>query len=149
MNTCMQCLLSVPELNYYFASNGYKKDKISNKKENSCMAYKEFIELYYKTKDSFKANNSLYKVCHSFLEPGQQHDCQEFLRRLLGKIQEEINGTKKYNFPDKSSYDEVWNIYKDNNPSLVDTLFSGLMRSSVICNKCKYKSGNYNFIYIN
>lgn len=138
----MQCLLSIPELNFYFSNSLYKKDKIKSTKSKSCDAFSEFIDLYFNNTDtSLKPNNSLYKVCHSFLEAGQQHDCQEYLRRYLTSIQEEICGTKKYTIPDKIKCKQAWDIYKENNFSIIDSLFSGLMRSSVTCNKCGAKSG--------
>lgn len=146
MNTCLQCLVSIPELNYYFSSMTYNKEKLSKKSPTACNALKEFIDNYDVSSGSLKAPASLYKVCHSFLEPNQQHDCQEFLRRFLSKIQEELNINKKYTFPEKTSYDKIWEMYRAYNPSFIDTLFSGLMRSSVICNKCGYKSGIYKYI---
>jgi ubiquitin C-terminal hydrolase len=133
----MQCLVSLPELNYYFSNKLYE----GKKSTPACNALREFIDTYNSAGSSLKACNSLYKICHSFLPANEQNDCQEFLRRFLSKIQEELNGNKKYTFPDKATFDKVWQIYKENNPSFIDTLFSGLMRSSVICNKCGYKSG--------
>jgi ubiquitin carboxyl-terminal hydrolase 4/11/15 len=137
MNACMQCLISLPELNYYFSNELYKVKKSTP----ACNALKEFIETYSNANSSLKACSSLYKICHSFLPANEQNDCQEFLRRFLSKIQEELSTNKKYSFPDKESFDKVWQIYREYNPSFIDTLFSGLMRSSVICNKCGYKSG--------
>ncbi len=139
MNTCLQCLISLPELNYYF-NNGLYKGK---KNTICCNAFKEFIENYKNSSGCLKACPSMYKMCHSFLEPNQQHDCQEFLRRFLSKIQEELNTNKKYTFPDKATQEKVWQIYKEFNPSFIDSLFTGLMRSSVICNKCGFKSGKF------
>jgi ubiquitin C-terminal hydrolase len=133
----MQCLVSLPELNYYFSNQLYKKKSSTP----ACNALKEFIDSYGSASSSLKACSSIYKICHSFLAPNEQHDCQEYLRRFLSKIQEEINTNNKYTFPDQGSFDKVWQMYRDHNPSFVDTLFSGLMRSSVICNKCGYKSG--------
>ena len=78
MNTCLQCLISLPELNYYFSSGNYK----GRKSPVACNALKEFIDTYNNAGNSLKACASIYKICHSFLEPNQQHDCQEFLRLL-------------------------------------------------------------------
>ncbi len=143
MNTGMQCLLSIPELNSYFLTEKFKKDRVSKITQSASNALNEFISKYSKTSSSIRACESLFKICHSFLEPSQQHDCQEFLRRFLSKIQEELNYNKKYSFPDKANYQKVWEIYRENNPSFIDSIFCGLMRSSVICNKCKYKSDTY------
>lgn len=143
MNTCLQCLLSIPELNGYFLTQKYKYDKVSKISQTASNSLYDLICIYNKSKGSLKACESVFKICHSFLERNQQHDCQEFLRRFLSKIQEELNYNKKYSFPDKATYQAVWEIYRQNNPSFIDNLFCGLMRSSVICNKCKYKSDTY------
>ena len=143
MNTCLQCLASIPELNFYFASSLYAKEKKSKKDPVASTALKEFISSYDSSSGSFKAPTSLYKVCHSFLPANTQHDCQEFLRRFLSKVQEELNYDKKYTVPDKAGLETAWNIYRGVNPSFVDSLFTGLMRSSVICNLCDYKSDTY------
>lgn len=143
MNTCLQCLLSIPELNAYFIYEKYKINKITKVNQTASGALNEFIQIYNKTSISLQPFNPLYEICNSFLQPNRQHDCQEFLRRFLSKIQEELNYNIKYTFPDKSSYEKVWEIYRQNNPSFVDNLFCGLMCSSVICNKCKSKSDTY------
>jgi ubiquitin C-terminal hydrolase len=143
MNTCIQCLVSIPELNHYFASNKFSVDKKSKKGTPNCSALREFIDSYEDSSSTLKAPASLYKSCHSFLEPNQQHDCQEFLRRFLTKIQEELNYNKKYTIPDKINFEKAWSIYRESNPSFIDSIFTGLMRSSVICNKCGNKSDTY------
>jgi len=154
MNTCMQCLLSIPEFNHYFVNKTYTKEKTSNKKNTSCEALKEFIDCYMNSTYSIKPTSGMYDICHSFLAPREQHDCQvflfspiiylnlsqEFLRRLLAKIQEELNGIKKYTIPDQCYFLKAWKIYKDHNPTMIDTIFSGMLRSSVICQKCNYQS---------
>ena len=139
----MQCLLSIPELNSYFLDGNYNDEKVSNNNPITNNTMNDFIQLYNKAGSHLKPYKSLYKICHSFLEPNRQHDCQEFLRRFLSKIQEELNFNKKYSFPDKAVYEKVWEIYRQNNPSFIDKLFCGLMRSSVICNKCNSKSDTY------
>jgi hypothetical protein len=143
MNTCMQCLASIPELNHYFGTGQFTKEKKSKKDPQACQALKEFVNSYENSSGSLKAPSSIYKVCHSFLTANTQHDCQEFLRRFLTKIQEELNWDKKYTIPDKASLEQAWNIYREINPSFVDSLFTGLMRSSVICNLCGHKSDTY------
>ena len=143
MNTCMQCLLSIPEFNHYFINKTYNAEKTSSKKSTSCEALKDFIESYSSSSGSIRPTSGLYDICHSFLRPREQHDCQEFLRRLLAKIQEELNGLKKYSVPDQCYFLKAWKIYKDNNPTMIDTIFSGLLRSSVICQKCNHQSGKY------
>ena len=142
MNTCLQCLSSIPELNSYFYNKKYEKEKKSKKKLKACESYNEFL-LLYKEKKIIKPPKSIYITCHSFLESGRQHDCQEFLRRFLGRIQDELNYDKKYRFPDNINMEDAWNIYRNVNPSFVDSVFTGLITSTVKCLKCKFCSYTY------
>lgn len=142
MNTCLQCLTSIPELNAYF----YKKEYTNCAKTSNlvtCKAYSEFIEYYKDSKSSFRAPSSIYKVCHSVLQANRQHDCHEFLFRFLDKIMDEINGKIKYSLDNVKLAQEAWKIYKEKNISIIDSTFSGLMKSSVICHKCKHISGKF------
>ena len=141
MNTCLQCLCSIPELNYYFINCKYKSEKKNKRKGlNACNSYREFLIQYNKEVGPFRPTSQMYNTCHSFLESHTQHDCQEFLRRFLGAIQDELNYKKKYTFPDNITMDRAWNIYRKVNPSFVDSVFTGLMRSCVKCMKCNYCS---------
>lgn len=81
MNTCMQCLISIPEFNSFFYEQNYKSESKNSKKNfSACNAIKDFIENYSSESDKYlKPPGSLYKVCHSFLEANTQHDCQVLL----------------------------------------------------------------------
>ena len=140
MNTGMQCLLSIPELNNYFFNQEYVKVAKSNNLSFS-ESYTEFINSYKDSKGSLKPPSSLYNSCHTILRPGRQHDCQEFLRRFLGKIQDEINGKTKYDFSKVKDYSLAWSIYKEKNFSIIDQTFAGMFKSCVLCHKCKHVSG--------
>ena len=143
MNTCLQCLSSIPELNHYFLIGKYAKEKKSKKATHACNAYNEFLKIYKNEDSCFRPPKSIYSTCHSFLQPHQQHDCQEFLRRFLGAIQDELNKNQKYTFPDNITLEKAWKIYRDVNPSFIDSVFTGLMRSSVKCCKCGHPSYTY------
>ena len=144
MNTCLQCLSSIPELNYYFYNKKYEKEKKSKKKKlKACNSYYDFITSYAEDNEIIKPPPSIYSTCHSFLEGGRQHDCQEFLRRFLGRIQDELNYNKKYRFEDNISMEDAWNIYREVNPSFIDSVFTGLMTSTVKCLKCSHCSYTY------
>ena len=145
MNTCLQCLISIPELNYYFISNDYLNDMRNPKRSSpsslrNCNSYKQLLTAYQSHSSYFFPPKCIYTTCHSFLPSHHQHDCQEFLRRLLGSIQDELNITHKYTFPDNITMTQAWSMYRSVNASFVDSLFSGLMRSGVTCCKCKHTS---------
>jgi len=75
MNSCLQCLMSIPEFNYYFVKKVYKTEKKSKKSNDACDAMYEFITTYNNcTKSSMLATQTMYDVCHSFLPKRQQHD---------------------------------------------------------------------------
>ena len=136
LNTCIQCLFSIPELNYYFYNEMYLLEK-KTKSDSlpSCESLKLLTKYYYNSKNNSKIPGSVYDVCHSFLQANEQHDCQEYLRKLLSKIQDELSSVEKFKVPDNTTFENVWEIYRYNNSSFIDSLFSGLLRSNVICNK--------------
>ena len=75
MNACLQCLISIPELNHYFVKKLYKAEKKSKKSNAACDAMHDFITSYNNcSKSSMMAVDSIYDICHSFLPPNQQHD---------------------------------------------------------------------------
>lgn len=43
--------------------------------------------------------------------------------------------------------EEVWLSYRAKNPSIIDELFAGLMRSTVTCLGCKHDSVTYDPFY--
>ena len=142
LNTCLQCLLSIPELTYYFNEKLYLQEK-KKKGLSACEAMNSFISTYNESDYKIKPPANMYKLCHSFLQANEQHDCQEFLRRLLMSIQDELCVNNKYNFPENASLEKVWLIYREKYPSFIDSLFTGLIKSTVICHECKYQSNTY------
>jgi ubiquitin C-terminal hydrolase len=149
MISCFQVLLSIPEMNYYFL---YKKYKKSEQRTLICDDYSEFISLY----EYFQKNNknqidippSIYNICHSFLQKDVMNDCEEFFILFLKSMQEElnmkINGNKiNNNNENKNDIEKMWNDYRKENDSFIDGLFTGLIRSTVICNKCQNEFYNY------
>jgi hypothetical protein len=82
----MQCLLSIPELNYFFSEQTYKSESKNSKKNfTACNAIKDLIDVYSCESDKYlKSPGSIYKVCHSFLEPNTQHDCQVNIMSYAG-----------------------------------------------------------------
>jgi ubiquitin C-terminal hydrolase len=150
MISCLQVLLSIPELNYYFL---YKKYKTSDQKTLICDDYSDFISLYkyfQKTnKAQIKIPRSVYRICHSFLPKGVMNDCQEFYILFLKSIQEELNKKIKdikensNNEEIKNDIEKYWENYRSINNCFIDGLFCGLIRSTVICDKCQNETHNY------
>jgi ubiquitin C-terminal hydrolase len=136
MNTAFQCLLSIPELNFHFSTSQY--ESFSNKNHPISNSFKDLINSYNDNSNfPLQPPKTIFQTSSKFLSLSSQQDSQEFLRRFLGGIQDELNHKKKYIFPDNISMNSAWKIYRQNNPCFIDSIFSGLICSRIKCLKCK------------
>ena len=71
------------------------------------------------------------------------HDCQEFLVCFLEALQDELNTKEKVNIPENITMEQKWILYRKVNYSFIDSVFTGLMRSTVECKQCAHKSITY------
>ena len=156
MNCCLQLLLSIPELNYYFLYKRYKQDP--NHKTLISDDFSEFIHLYqyYINRHEIQMDlpPSMFGICNLLVPRGVMNDCEEFLILLIKSVQEELNHIKNKSSENKNSYDyngddsdkniqKRWSSYRVLNSSFADSIFTGYTASSVICNKCNKTSYNY------
>ncbi len=72
-------------------------------------------------------------------------DTHEFLLMLFQKLSEEETSTRPEEKvkADPATASGYWAQYRKTNRSMVDFLFSGLVRNTVMCKKCKFKSVSY------
>ncbi len=76
-----------------------------------------------------------------------ENDCHEALLFILSRLQEELTPRKsKYSLEGKDA-PKAWEIYRSFNPSVIDELFCGLLRSTVTCGGCGFKSVIYDPFY--
>ena len=169
----LQSLLSIPELNFFFLSKIYlfsglfNKDNDLNLDKNNiednypiCTSYHTFIKIYLLSKKSYiQIPKNLFRICNKLLGGMRMHDSQEFFVCFLEALQQELNPpnknknkktekNKKNEISNKM--DEKWIDYRKKNNSFIDSLFTGLMRSTVECKSCKHKSITYDpFIDLN
>lgn len=77
-------------------------------------------------------------------DPHEQHDAQEYLRYVLGEIQDELSfelpEKRPSEFPDSES---AWKFYFEYHTSIIDRLFCGQLISSVKCKSCSHISNTY------
>ena len=142
----LQTLLSIPELNYYFLCEfflGNNKDEKNENDMTTCIAFHNFIKSYKMGKRYISIHKQLFRICNNLLGGMRMHDSQEFLVCFLDAIQKELNSNEKCNIPENASMEERWVMYRKVNNSFIDSIFTGLMRSTVQCKKCKYKSSTY------
>ena len=175
MNSTLQCLLHIPELNYYFI-NIYKteKDKLSKINKNSetrgvlSKAYYFVVEGVCEdiiNPNSYKIRNynssfspqsfnfTLSKINPQFSR-FEANDSKDLLLYLFQTIHEELNylGEEKLNRIPKcnqSNEQESFNFFKkvncNLNLSIISYLFYGILKSTTTCSRCK--SLLYNFQY--
>ena len=79
--------------------------------------------------------------------PMNENDCHEALLFILSRLQEEMTPRKRKYTLEGKSIAEAWNIYRFSNPSVIDELFCGLLRSTVTCGGCGYESITYDPFY--
>lgn len=140
----LQTLLSIPELNYFFLTRLYLGNPKNKKVFPKCNAFHHFIKTYLmRKKDSISIPKQLLIICIELLGGMRMHDSQEFLVCFLQALQEELNSDIKYVIPEKASMEQRWIIYRKINNSFIDSVFSGLMRSTVECKNCHHKSQTF------
>ena len=167
----LQSLICIPELNYFFLSkiyllsSFYNNNIDSNINENNieekypiCNSYQYFIKIYLLSKKSYiQIPRNLFRICNKLLGGMHMHDSQEFFVCFLEALQDELNSSNKNKKEQKTGKKEIpktmeekWNEYRIRNNSFIDSLFTGLMRSTVECKNCKHRSITYDpFIDLN
>ncbi|KAI9557505.1 hypothetical protein GHT06_017333 [Daphnia sinensis] len=87
-----------------------------------------------------------------------QHDAQEFMAFLLDGLHEDLNRVKTKPLttpvesngrPDHIVADEAWKVYKMRNDSVIDDLFQGQFKSTLVCPACQNISVTFDpFLYL-
>ena len=146
MISVLQTLISIPELNYYFLTESYTNKNKEREEESDtpiCDVYRDFIKQYLLEKKYMQIPRSLRIICNELLGGMRMHDCQEFLVCFLEALQDELNTKEKVNIPENITMEQKWILYRKVNYSFIDSVFTGLMRSTVQCKKCDSKSYTY------
>lgn len=160
MNVWLQALLSVGELVEYYLkiepNDLLMLAKVSKKKENMSYLFSLFWHeaLVEDREDAYNPlmlQNAVKKIFST-----QMQDTHEFILYFFSKLQEQENkyrravakskGIRLWKEPDPSgepNANSYWNKYKENNSSIIDKLFSGLLSTSVIRKWCSKMTKNY------
>nr|WOG36174.1 uncharacterized protein [Candida metapsilosis] len=160
MNSALQCLLHVPEINQYFFHNVYQKElNLNNPLGYNGDVANAFGSLLKQAFDPVKTSSSMsprdFKHTigrYSSMFSGYlQQDSQEFLSWLLDALHEDLNRIQKKPYCEKPELkdDEVddkeaiarlsetcWNQHKQRNDSVITDLFTGLYESVLVCPDC-------------
>ena len=157
MNSSIACLSNCTELTTYFLSGKFK-DHINKKNKlglggKLANAWNELLIKYWNSNtsvgDPSSVKNCVAKKVKKFSGFNQQ-DSNEFMTEFLSLLNEDLNKTskKKYNEQKEKGKDEselecairFWKNHVERNDSIVTDLFSGLLKSDVICSKCQYNN---------
>lgn len=159
MNAALQCLRSVEELTKYFLVGEWEKElnkaNVLAHNGDVAAAYAHLLKEIYKDPPpgataprQFK--NTIGRHAPQFSGYGQQ-DSQEFLGFLLDGLQEDLSRVKKKPYiekPDSTDEmigdpdairkmaDEVWDITRKRDDSVIADLFTGLYKSTLVCPVC-------------
>ena len=157
MNSSIACLSNCTELTTYFLTKKYEKDVNEKNKEGLggklAKAWYNLLDQYWNSRIS-AGNPSEVKSCvarkaHKFAGFSQQ-DSNEFMTEFLSLLNEDLNKTEKKEYiqlkekeDDESELEcakRFWNLHIKLNDSIISDLFSGLLRSEVLCPNCNYKN---------
>ncbi|CAD6188341.1 unnamed protein product [Caenorhabditis auriculariae] len=155
-NAAVQCLARVSPLTQYLLeeanletikrSNTKRKDAVDTSVE-----YAKLLREMWSAKKKNIAPNAFNDVIRStdYFECNEQHDCQEFVSFLLDQLhtcmtvehRAQDNALEKPDAQDEDTRaNQSWSTYLKQNESLVSSLFSGLLKSRLVCRSCSSSS---------
>ena len=140
MNSCLQILLSIPELNYFFLKKKFRRK--DNQKKLICEDYSKFISLYQNCinnkENKMELPKNIIDICNSLVQKGVMNDSEEFLFLLLSSMQEELNQNVKdpKNENREKIIESKWVSYRVKNASFIDSIFTGFNQSKITCKNC-------------
>lgn len=99
----------------------------------------KFLRDIPKNPDKFYDMGSLRNYIQIKFPEMYQHDCQEFLRYFISRLQEELNprDIKRENQSEKLSQSQILDEYDLTHNSIVDSLFHGQQSSYIKCGSCE------------
>ena len=161
MNSSIACISNCTELTTFFLTKEYRKYiNSSNKnglKGRLADAWYYLLKEYWKT-DRQRGNpsdiKSLMGKKYKKYNDNEQHDANEFIIMFLELLGEDLNEIKNKKYlelkeqqpkeTDEQCAKRYWELHLSRNNSVINQLFCGLYKSTIICPLCKYKSITYN-----
>ena len=157
MNSIIQCLSNSVGLREFFLSNDWERElNVKNKLGSGGKIARSFSSLMREMWEGSVETDvispiELKRSVSSFIdrfEGFRQHDSQEFLLFVLDGIHEDLNRVKerpKYEeFGDYDDEEDIvvyglsWNFWLKRNRSIIVDLFSGQLKSELVCDVCKF-----------
>lgn len=160
MNASLQCIFCIPEFVEFFVKKLYydpiiKRGKsfIGERKSNKNMKlpghrfwdamHHICFNLACEDNTIVKASNLRQMIRSEFIR-SQQHDANEFILYLFDKLQDEQTPKYvKFKSDDYKTPESAWEGYIEEHSSIIDNLFTGMVKNSTECGRC----GNVSVVY--
>lgn len=162
MNSALQCLVHIPELNsyflYHFFENELNKDNPLGNKGKVAISFGSLVtslfdDRFNGNQSSFSPKEFKYTIGHfnSLFADYRQQDSQEFIAYLLDGLHEDLNRVLKKPYVEKPELEvgkednmeaitnlaeKCWEAHKMRNNSVIVDLFVALYKSTLICPVC-------------
>ncbi|XP_046440466.1 ubiquitin carboxyl-terminal hydrolase 19-like [Daphnia pulex] len=165
MNAVLQALANTTPLKNYFLDKKFQADINRDNPlgfgGSLAIAFAIILrQLWSGQRDSIEPSHlkSLLANRASQFSGYAQHDAQEFMAFLLDGLHEDLNRVKTKPLttpvesngrPDHIVADEAWQVYKMRNDSVIDDLFQGQFKSTLVCPACQNISVTFDpFLYL-
>ena len=157
MNSSIACISNCYELTSYFLTREYEKDINTKNKEGLggklAHAWYNLLRQYWmsnnRTGNPSDVKAAVSKKVRKFSGFNQQ-DSNEFMTEFLSLLNEDLNRNnnkiykeikeKQENETDFDCATRFWKVHLQRNDSIITDLFSGLLKSEVICSVCGFNN---------
>ena len=160
MNSSIACISNCSELTYYFLSKKFLKDINKSNRDGAggklAMAWYDLIYYYWNSNHRYGNPHSIKNIVASKnrkFSGYQQQDSNEFMTVFLEILGEDLNKANKKVYrelkeqqkgeSDVDAAQRFWKLHIQRNDNIITDLFHGLLKSTITCPKCKFKSITY------
>ena len=160
MNSSIACISNCSELTYYFLSKKFINDINKSNRDGAggqlAKAWYELLCYYWNSKYSSGNPRSIKSIVASKnrkFSGYQQQDSNEFMTVFLEILGEDLNKANKKVYrelkeqqkgeSDVDAAQRFWKLHIQRNDNIITDLFHGLLKSTITCPKCKFKSITY------
>lgn len=160
LNSAVQALSAVPQLRDFLLHRAYQQNlNIASRMGSGgrvAVALADLLELLWQGHQRTLAPRTLHKAFATALprfDNADQQDAQEALAELISVLHEDLNlvqGDKPYieqpdsnGRPDSVVAAEWWHNHLARDRSVIQALFTGQFKSTLICDHCGYTSARF------
>ena len=160
MNSSIACISNCIDLTYYFLSKKFVQDINSSNRDGTggelAKAWYRIIEYYWNSRyqsGNPKLVKNIVATKNRKFSGYNQQDSNEFMTVFLEILGEDLNRANKKIYrelkeqqkgeSDVEAAQRFWKLHIERNDNIITDLFHGLLKSTITCPKCNYKSITY------